>query len=91
MRRRLTPLGALGRGVLAGAAGTTAMDLLIYRRYRRDGGAQALLEWEFSASVEDWDGAAAPGQVGRRLVEGLFQVELASRWARLTNNVMHWG
>ena len=91
MRRRLTPLGALGRGVLAGAAGTAAMDLLLYRRYRRDGGAQALLEWEFSAGLEDWDGAAAPGQVGRRLVEGLFQIELAPRWARLTNNVMHWG
>jgi hypothetical protein len=90
MRRPLTPLGALGRGVLAGAAGTTAMDLVIYRRYRRDGGAQALLEWELSAGVEDWDGAAAPGQVGRRLVEGLFQVELAPRWARPANNVMHW-
>ena len=91
MGRPLTPLGALGRGVLAGAAGTAAMDLLIYRRYRRDGGAQAWAEWEFSAGVEVWDGAAAPGQVGRRLVEGLFQLELAPRWARATNNVMHWG
>ncbi len=90
MRRRLTPLGALGRGLVAGALGTAAMDLLIYRRYRRDGGAQALLEWEFSAGLEGWEGAAAPAQVGKRVVEGLFQVELEPRWARLANNVMHW-
>ncbi|HEX2048013.1 MAG TPA: hypothetical protein VHF27_09620 [Acidimicrobiales bacterium] len=87
----LTPLGALARGVVAGALGTAAMDLVNYSRYRREGGAQALLEWELSAGVEGWDAAAAPGQVGRRLVEGLFQVELAPRWARLTNNVVHWG
>jgi hypothetical protein len=87
----MTPLGALARGVVAGALGTTAMDLVMYRRYRREGGAQPLLEWEFSAGLEDWEGAAAPAHVGRRVVEGLFQVELAPKWARLTNNIMHWG
>ena len=87
----MTPLGALARGVAAGALGTTAMDVVMYRRYRREGGAQPLLEWEFSAGLEDWEGAAAPAHVGRRVVEGLFQVELAPKWARLTNNVMHWG
>ena len=90
MGRRPTPLGALARGVGAGAAGTAAMDLLMYRRYRRDGGTQTLREWEFSAGLKDWDGAAAPAQVGRRVVEGLFRVELDPRWAQLTNNVMHW-
>ena len=89
-RKALTPLGALARGVAAGALGTAALDLVMYSHYRRDGGTQAPLEWEFSAGVEDWEGAAAPAQVGRRVVEGLFQVELAPRWARLTNNVMHW-
>ncbi len=91
MAGRPTPLGALARGVLAGAAGTAAMDLLMYRRYRKEGGDQPLADWELSAGVDDWNAAAAPGQVGRRLVEGLFQVELEPRWARLTNNVMHWG
>ena len=87
----MTPLGALARGVFAGALGTTAMDLVMYSRYRREGGAQPVLEWEFSAGLEDWEAAAAPAHVGRRVVEGVFQVELAPRWARLTNNVMHWG
>jgi hypothetical protein len=91
MPRPLTPLGTLARGVVAAAAGTAAMDLVMYRRYRREGGTQPLVEWEFSAGVDDWDGAAAPGQVGRRVVEGLFRVELAPKWARTTNNVMHWG
>ncbi len=91
MGSSITPLGALGRGVLAGAAGTVAMDLLMYRRYRAGGGAQPLGEWEFSAGLEGWDGAPAPAQVGRRLVEGLFQVKVDRRWARLTSNVMHWG
>jgi len=67
------------------------MDLLMYRRYKQDGGAQAFLEWEFSADVTDWDKAAAPAQIGKRAIEGIFQVELAPHWARLTNNVMHWG
>ena len=31
MGRKITPLAALGRGVLAGAAGTVAMDTLMYR------------------------------------------------------------
>ncbi len=84
-------MGALARGVVAAGLGTLAMDLVVYRRYRADGGEQAFGDWELSAGLEDWDGAAAPAQVGRRLVEGLFQVELAPRWARLTNNVMHWG
>lgn len=86
-----TPLGALGRGLLAGAAGTVAMDLLLYRRYRHSGGAQSLAEWEFSAGLDDWGRAPAPAHVGKRLVEGLFQVKLDPRWARLTSNVMHWG
>lgn len=90
MTTRQTPLGALVRGVLAGAAGTVAMDLLLYRRYQKGGGAQALPEWEFSAGLDDWDNAPAPAQVGRRLIEGLFQVTLDPRWARTTNNVMHW-
>jgi len=62
-----------------------------HRRYRRSGGAQPLLAWETSAGLDAWEGAPAPAQVGKRLVEGLFQTEVDPRWARLTGNVMHWG
>ena len=34
--------------------------------------------------------APAPALVGKRLVEGLFQIELPDSQARLVNNVTHW-
>jgi hypothetical protein len=85
-----TPIGAVARGLLAGTAGTLAMDLLLYARYRRGGGKDPFPGWEFSAGVDTWEGAPAPAQVGRRLVEGLFQRELPDSRARLVNNVTHW-
>jgi hypothetical protein len=87
---RPTPLGAVGRGVLAGAVGTLAMDLVWYGRYKRDDGDRPFLEWEFSTKP-DWSAVSEPGQVGKRLVEGFLQQKLDPKWAPLTNNVMHWG
>jgi hypothetical protein len=89
-RRSLTPLGAVVGGAVAGAAGTAAMDALWYYRYRKGGGKDPILEWEFAAGVKDWDQAPAPAQVGRRLYEGFFQKELPADKAALTTNVMHW-
>lgn len=89
-RVRVTPLGAILRGALAGAVGTLAMDLLWYRRYRRGGGRSAFTSWEFSAGLTGWDDAPAPAQFGKRLIEGAFQVELPPQRARLVNNAMHW-
>jgi hypothetical protein len=88
--RRLTPIQALLRGAVAGAAGTVAMDLVGYARHRSSGGSQPPLEWEFGGA-STWDAVAAPAQVGRRLYEGFTQRHLDEHWARLTNNVMHWG
>lgn len=88
--RRLTPLEALWRGALAGAAGTVAMDLYTYTRFRAQGSDEQALLWEFGGP-STWDAVSAPAQVGRRLYEGYLQRRLDERWARLTNNVMHWG
>ncbi|MFJ1758156.1 hypothetical protein [Kitasatospora sp. NPDC088134] len=87
---KTTPLGAVARGALAGAAGTLAMDALLYLRYRRTGGEERFAPWESSASLRGWEHAPAPAQVGRRLVEGLFQRKLPNRWARTANNATHW-
>jgi len=89
-RRSLSPLGAVVRGAFAGAVGTAAMDLVWYVRYTRDGGEQSFLAWEFGESITKWDDVSAPGQVGRRVLEGFLQQELPDRWARATNNVVHW-
>jgi hypothetical protein len=90
-RPALTPVGALAGGLVAGAVGTLAMDLLLFARYKRGGGKSGFREWELSAGIESWDQAPAPAQVGKRLIEGLFQVELADQRAPLVNNLVHWG
>jgi hypothetical protein len=86
----MTPLGAVFRGLVAGAAGTGAMDALLYARYRRGHGKERFEPWEFSSDVDSWEQASAPAQVGKRLVEGLFERELPPQRARLVNNITHW-
>jgi hypothetical protein len=88
--RLMTPLGAVIRGAVAGAVGTVAMDAFWYTRYRAGGGDDEPLTWEFGGPSK-WDSVSAPAQVGRRLYEGFTQRPLDERWARVTNNVMHWG
>jgi len=85
MRRNPLVAGALG-----GAVGTAAMDSVLSIRYRRAGGRQGALAWEFSASVKKWDDVSAPGQVGRRLLQRFLGREAPDTWARSTQNVMHW-
>jgi hypothetical protein len=88
--RNVTPIGALLRGVVAGALGTAAMDALLFARYRRSGGTTPFARWELSADLSSWDEAPAPAQVGRRLVEGLFQIKIDAKRVPLVNNVTHW-
>jgi hypothetical protein len=86
-----TPLGAIVRGLIAAAAGTAAMDVLLFARYRHGGGESAFTAWEFSSDAASWDDAPAPAQVGKRLVEGVFQRVLPADRVPLVNNITHWG
>ena len=88
--RRATPLGALARGLVAGALGTAAMDTLLFARYKHSGGESAFAAWELSSDVHSWEEAPAPAQVGKRLIEGLFERELPPARAALVNNITHW-
>jgi hypothetical protein len=85
-----TPIGSMLTGALAGAAGTIAMDLLWYFRYKRDGGEDKFLDYELSSGTTSYEQAAAPAQVGKRVVEGYLQTELPPRTARAMNNTVHW-
>ncbi|HSZ40833.1 MAG TPA: DUF1440 domain-containing protein [Trebonia sp.] len=87
--RGLTPLAAAVAGLAAGAVGTACMDTVRYLRYRRAGGTDNFMRWEFPP-VETWDQAPDPGQVAKRLVEGFTQRPLPDRWAWLTSTVAHW-
>lgn len=90
-RTHITPVGAVARGLIAGALGTAAMDLLWFWRYKRDHGEDAFLAWELSNGLDDWEQAPAPAQIGKRLVEGAFDIEIPPDRAALLNNVTHWG
>jgi hypothetical protein len=77
-------------GALAGAAGTIAMDLLLYGRYRRGGGTESLWRREFAGGVTSWDQASAPGQVGEKLEQLAAGEQPPDSWARPTTNLVHW-
>lgn len=91
MMSALTPVAAVVRGALAGAAGTVAMDALLFSRYRRAGGETPFAPWELSSGISRWEEAPAPAIVGKRLVEGLFERRIPSTRAPLLNNLTHWG
>lgn len=88
--RYLTPVGAVWRGVLAGAVGTIAMDLLWFYRYKAGGGESGFLDWELSTESSSWESAPAPAQIGHRLARAVFRSELPVERIPLVNNVMHW-
>jgi hypothetical protein len=77
-------------GALAGAAGTLAMDLLLYSRYRRGGGTDSLWQWEFAADVTNWEQASAPGKVGEKMERFVTGQQPPDAWARPTTNLVHW-
>jgi len=85
----LTPLAAVAAGLLAGTVGTVCLDTVQYLKYRRGGGTESPLAWEF-APVETWETAPDPGQVAKRVIEGFTQRKLPDRWAWLTSTAAHW-
>jgi hypothetical protein len=66
------------------------MDLLWYRRYRRDGGKEPFLRWELGGDILGWADASAPGQIGKKVEQLVTGREPPERWARTTTNVVHW-
>jgi hypothetical protein len=84
----MTPLGAISRGLVAGAIGTAAMD-----GYQRLAG--ALRNSDSSSSDEsngpkDWSKAPAPAQVGRRIIKGVFKRDVSADHIALLTNAVHW-
>src|SRR4051794_41967783 len=77
-------------GVLAGVAGTLALDLVWYRRARRDGSEADFAEWEVVRDLDSWDGAPAPGKMGRKLVAAVTGSDPPVQRAAAISNGMHW-
>jgi hypothetical protein len=92
MRTRKNPMTALtavAAGLLAGAVGTVCLDAVQYRKYRRAGGTDSPLAWEF-APIDGWESAPEPGQVAKRVLEGFTQRKIPDRFAWLTSTIAHW-
>lgn len=76
-------------GAAAGTAGTFAMDLLWYRRYRSGGGTQPFMAWETSEGTDRYDGAPAPARTAKAVAD-MVGIALPDTSARTVNNVVHW-
>ncbi len=70
---RLTPLGAVGRGLIAGGVGTGAMT------------AYQLAV----AKARGSESSDTPAQVAKRIIEGVLQREVPDERMDMLNNVMH--
>lgn len=90
-RSNVTPLGAVGRGLVAGALGTAAMtgwQELSTRLRSSDGESE---EAGTDQGPEDpWDKASAPAKVARRVIEGVFEREAPPEWIPALTHGMHW-
>jgi hypothetical protein len=87
----MSVLRSIIRGGEASAIGTLAMDTLLYRRYRNRGGRASFIAWESSEGVESWEAAPAPALVAKHLLERIAAREVPARYARVLNNITHWG
>jgi hypothetical protein len=79
----VTPLGALARGLAAGVAGTAAMT-----------GLQELVGLVRGGDGKPprrWADTPAPAQIGRRLLEGVFEQRVTLKRAPLLTHLFHWG
>lgn len=77
-------------GAIAGAAGTLAMDLLWYRRYRAGGGEQAFPAWETAEGTADYEHASAPAKTAQFAARQVLRRDLPDSTARAATNGMHW-
>lgn len=79
-----TPLAALARGLLAGAAGTGAMTAWQELAKRLKGDADR------DGDADRWEQAPAPAKVGKRFLEGLFRQRVGPEHIGVLTVVMHW-
>jgi hypothetical protein len=80
-------LTAIGKGVLAGVAGTALMTAY-QEAVSRAGGKSATAEQ--LKEPRTWAEAPAPAQLAKRVSEGLLNKRIVKRQAPLITSVVHW-
>ncbi len=86
-----TPLNAVARGLVAGVVGTACMTAAQMLYAKLQPSAPQEDQGSSSEPQDPWEGASAPAQVGRRVIEGVFHGEVPPERIPLLTNVMHWG
>jgi hypothetical protein len=90
---RVTPLGAVARGLAAGVIGTAAMTVwqelsMKLQNSDEDGGGG---ENPASGQQSDpWGQASTPAKVGRKIIEGVFNRKVSPQRIGILTNAMHW-
>jgi hypothetical protein len=87
---RVSPLGAVTRGVVAGLVGTAAMTAHQEIRARIREARHPAGERTGEEPVDPWQSAPAPAQVARRVLEGVFQRQVPPEEISTLTNAMHW-
>ena len=85
-------VGRIAKGIVAGVAGTLAMDVFWWRRARREGRRHRFIDFEFTTgdTYETFDDAPAPAKVAAKMA-GIVGVELPKAAGGLANDIVHWG
>jgi hypothetical protein len=88
---RPTPLGAIGRGLLAGAVGTAAMTAWQELASKLRGSGDEAGEGSAEGPKDPWEDAPAPAKVAKRVAEGVFGKRIPPEDVGLVSEAMHWG
>lgn len=86
----VTPLGAVGRGLLAGVVGTGAMTAwqLLSAKLQASGGEPP--PSPPGEGRDPWEQASAPAKVAKRIGEGVFHQTIPASQIPFVTNAMHW-
>lgn len=87
----VTPLGALGRGLLAGVLGTGAMTGWQMLSAKLQSSGKEAPEAPSEPPQDPWEQASAPAKVAKRIGEGVFKRDVSADLIPLLTNVTHWG
>jgi uncharacterized membrane protein YagU involved in acid resistance len=88
---RPTPLGAIVRGLIAGAVGTGIMTVAQELPARLQPSGDSGQSGDGGDAPRDpWEQASVPAQVARRISEGVFHREIAAERIPLLTHAMHW-
>lgn len=83
---RITPVGAIVRGLVAGAIGTAVFTgyQTAKSRLTNGGGGD-------SGPPESWDEASTPAKAGKKFLEGVFDEHPKVEHIPALSQAMHWG